>query len=250
MKISNRVNQLEYLKTAVELGSLSHAYLFSGNDKEGKDKTLSAFCEFLLGSGAHHGDLHTIDSKGKEITISQIRDLGLAFALGAWNSPWKVAVVKCAHLMNQEAQSSFLKLLEEPKGNTVFLLETDHVFQLLPTIRSRAQELRFWKFPAIPEQVSEHIQKKFDDLRAQPLYKRFLFAKTLSESPGEIQGFLEEFIGYLRLQLIKTLPKGLPSEALLRLVKLSQETSLLFQTTNVSKRLALERLLLYVKDKV
>ena len=234
------MNQLEYLKTSADRGNLSHAYLFSGNDKEGKEHTIVAFCEFLLGKGVHHGDLHTIDSWGKEITISQIRDLELVLALGAWNSPWKIAVVRHAHLMNQEAQSAFLKLLEEPKGSTLFLLETDHVFQLLPTIRSRVQEVRFWKFPAIPEQVSAEMQKKFDDLGAQPLYKRFLFAKTLSESPGEIQQFIEEFIAYLR--------QGLPSD--LRLVKLTQETSSLIQTTNVSRRLALERLLLYVKDKV
>jgi len=242
------MTNLDYLVSSVELGNLSHAYLFSGNDKEAKENTIFAFCEFLLGRGAHHGDLHSIDSLGKEITISKIRDLSLVLALGSWNSLWKVALVRNAHLMNQEAQSAFLKLLEEPKGNTLFLLETDHVFQLLPTIRSRVQEIRFWKFPAITEQVSAEMQKKLDDLAAQPLYKRFLLAKTLSEFPGEIQQFLEEFIAYLRAQLKLALPKGLPFT--LRLIKLAQETSSLLQTTNVSPRLSLERLLLYGTDKV
>ncbi|TSC56519.1 MAG: DNA polymerase III subunit delta' [Parcubacteria group bacterium Greene0714_21] len=234
------MTNLDYLVSSAKLGTLAHAYLLFGNDKKGKDKTIFAFCEFLLGSGTHHGDLHIIDSLGKEITISQIRDLELVLALGAWNSPWKIAVVRKAHLMNLQAQSAFLKLLEEPKGSTVFLLETDHALALLPTIRSRVQEIRFWKFPAIAEQVSAEVQKKFGDLAVQPLYKRFLFAKTLYESPGEIQQFLEEFIAYLR--------QGLPSN--LRLVKLAQETSALLQTTNVSARLALERLFLYATDKV
>ena len=243
------MTNLDYLVSSAKIGNLSHAYLFSGNDKECKDKTIFSFCEFLLGKGAHHGDLHSIDSLGKEITISQIRDLSLVLALGAWNSLWKIVVVRRAHLMNQEAQSAFLKLLEEPKGNTVFLLETDRAVQLLPTIRSRVQEIRFWKFPATVEQVSNSMQKKFGDIASQPLYKRFFFAKTLSEFPEEIQQFLDEYTAYLRLQLKRVLQTRNIS-SLLRLIQLSQETSVLLQTTNVSARLALERLLLYVKDKV
>ena len=45
--------------------------------------------------------------------------------------------------MNQEAQNCFLKILEEPKGDTVLILVTEYPEMLLPTIISRLQKIRF-----------------------------------------------------------------------------------------------------------
>lgn len=242
------MNQLEYLTKSAQLGTLSHAYILSGNDREGKEKAIFAFCEFLLGrglpdrqAGQNLGDLHVIEAQGKEISINQIRELRFSLALGAWNSPWKIALVKNCHRMNQEAQSAFLKLLEEPKGATVFLLETDRVFQLLATIRSRAQEIRFWKFPSEAERVSENVGREISSLFTQSLYKRFALAKTLSESPEEVQQFLEQFMGYVRSLLFASLKEGNELSSL-SLLKRAQETSSLLQTTNASSRLAIEGL--------
>ena len=56
---------------------------------------------------------------------------------------YKVAVVIDADLMRVEAANAFLKLLEEPTPQTVFLLTTARPDRLLPTIASRCQKLRF-----------------------------------------------------------------------------------------------------------
>ncbi len=61
---------------------------------------------------------------------------------------YKVVVMTDADLMRVEAASAFLKLLEEPTPQTVFLLTTSRPDRLLPTIVSRCQRLRFDPLPA------------------------------------------------------------------------------------------------------
>ncbi len=56
---------------------------------------------------------------------------------------YKVALVIDADLMRVEAANAFLKLLEEPTPQTVFILTTARPDRLLPTIASRCQKLRF-----------------------------------------------------------------------------------------------------------
>ena len=56
---------------------------------------------------------------------------------------YKIAVVTDAELFNVKAANAFLKLLEEPAPRTVFLLTTTRLDQVLPTIVSRCQRLRF-----------------------------------------------------------------------------------------------------------
>ena len=56
---------------------------------------------------------------------------------------YRVAILLAADKMRTEAANAFLKLLEEPGERTVFLLLTDRVDHLLPTIFSRCQQIRF-----------------------------------------------------------------------------------------------------------
>jgi DNA polymerase-3 subunit delta' len=55
----------------------------------------------------------------------------------------RIAIVRDAHELTHEAQSAFLKLLEEPPGTAVIVLVTENPAGLLQTVRSRCQTLRF-----------------------------------------------------------------------------------------------------------
>jgi DNA polymerase III delta' subunit len=55
----------------------------------------------------------------------------------------KVFVIEQAELMNPPAQNALLKTLEEPAGRTLLILITDQPGQILPTVRSRCQTIRF-----------------------------------------------------------------------------------------------------------
>lgn len=68
---------------------------------------------------------------------------------------YKVALITDAQHMNESAANAFLKLLEEPPPKTVFVLMTSRPDQLLPTIVSRCQRLRF--DPLLPDAVEEAL---------------------------------------------------------------------------------------------
>lgn len=56
---------------------------------------------------------------------------------------YRVAILLAADKMREEGANAFLKLLEEPGERTVFLMITDRIDHLLPTILSRCQQIRF-----------------------------------------------------------------------------------------------------------
>ena len=60
---------------------------------------------------------------------------------------FKVAILVDADLLRVEAANAFLKLLEEPAPQTVFVLTTTRLDRMLPTIVSRCQAVRFDPLP-------------------------------------------------------------------------------------------------------
>jgi DNA polymerase-3 subunit delta' len=77
------------------------------------------------------------------IGIDRVREMKRGVALRNDRKGVRVFLVSQAHLMTQEASNSLLKLLEEPPERTVLFLTTSRVNQLLDTIVSRCQNLRF-----------------------------------------------------------------------------------------------------------
>ena len=56
----------------------------------------------------------------------------------------RIVIIDSAQLMNDQAANAFLKNLEEPTENVYFILIAPEIEQLLPTIRSRVQVIRFF----------------------------------------------------------------------------------------------------------
>src|SRR5687767_15841635 len=68
----------------------------------------------------------------------------------------RVFVLERADTMNDEAANALLKTLEEPPDYVVLLLLTDRPTQVLPTIASRCQPVRFDPVP--PAALAERLQ--------------------------------------------------------------------------------------------
>ena len=68
----------------------------------------------------------------------------------------QVYIIDDADRMSAGAQAAFLKLLEEPSPQTLFLLTSHYPEKLLPTITSRTQHLRI--LPVTAEQTTAFIQ--------------------------------------------------------------------------------------------
>ncbi len=79
-------------------------------------------------------------SKKKQITVHQIRALNDFLAISSHQGR-KVILINPAEEMNLAASNALLKMLEEPPNNTFFILISHAIKRLLPTIRSRCQQV-------------------------------------------------------------------------------------------------------------
>ncbi|HEX5590394.1 MAG TPA: DNA polymerase III subunit, partial [Candidatus Limnocylindrales bacterium] len=97
----------------------------------------------------NHPDVHRLVPGGAGVLIPiggrgerGVRDLVRDLALLPVEGGARVAIVEAADRMSEDAQSAFLKTLEEPPSGTTILLCADDEERLLPTIRSRCVRVR------------------------------------------------------------------------------------------------------------
>ena len=79
----------------------------------------------------------------KDISVDQVREVEQAVALAPFEGRTRVAVIDPADAMSIGAQNAFLKTLEEPPPNAVFILIATQEDDLLPTVRSRCRKVEF-----------------------------------------------------------------------------------------------------------
>lgn len=193
--------QWQFLKKSVELGKISHAYLFCGEEGFGKKAVAKEFIKLLQCQGqdsvnpcqrcfsclqierGFHPDLTLVEPINKEIQISQIRNLCWTLSLKPYAASYKTAIIDGAENMNSEAANALLKTLEEPSGRAVLILITSHPEMLPRTVASRTQIIRFFPVPKI-ETESFLKKQNLTENEAQELI-------SLSEGrPGKLLKFL------------------------------------------------------------
>jgi len=147
---------LRLLGLALETGEVSQAYLFHGPPGVGKRMAALRFGAALVsGDDATaedralrglHPDLAEILPQGASTTIGQVREIVRLAASRPFEGTRRVFILQ-ADTLNVQAANALLKTLEEPEGETVFVLLATSREGVLPTILSRAQALRFNPVP-------------------------------------------------------------------------------------------------------
>ncbi|MGB3717406.1 MAG: hypothetical protein WA996_23530 [Candidatus Promineifilaceae bacterium] len=161
------------LSSALELNRLVHAYLISGLSQVGKTTLALTFAQalncqapslsdrpcgrcracLLIGAGKHP-DVIAIEgelgSRGKRaLKIGQLREIQQALSLTTTEGRYKVALINGFNDANPNAANAFLKTLEEPPNYAVIVLTAVDPDLLLPTIRSRCQQVALRPVPAV-----------------------------------------------------------------------------------------------------
>lgn len=171
--------QRQLFRQSMESGRLSHAYIFAGPSGIGKRQfarllAMSAFCRehpfeklvvcgncracksFLAGTWPDYHEVGRLAGK-REILIGQMAGEGdkrgregLCYELSMTPqaSDRRVAIIDDAQTMTTEAANALLKTLEEPPAQALMILVADSPDTLLPTIRSRCQQIRFFRLGA------------------------------------------------------------------------------------------------------
>jgi DNA polymerase-3 subunit delta' len=176
------------LRAALRSGRLHHAYLFAGPSGTGRSEVASAFAQALqcqryqedscggcedcrkVASGVHP-DVRWVEPLEGKVTIGidQVREVRRESGYGPYEGRWKVFVFRPADAMQAEAQSSLLKLLEEPPERVVFVLVAESPQALLPTVVSRCQLVRFNLVPVAQIEHALRVQFGVPAARARVL---------------------------------------------------------------------------------
>ena len=159
MEIIGHQKQWQFLKKSAESQKISHAYLFSGQEKLGKKKVALEFIKLINGAESLKSpDLILIEPEKKEIKIFQIRELIQKLSLKPYSALFKIAIIDKADLMTNQAQSALLKTLEEPKSKTLLILISEKPDMLFLTIRSRCEIIKF--FPVRETEIKKYLREK------------------------------------------------------------------------------------------
>ncbi len=141
----------------IENGRVHHAYLLESADSIMLHDVAQYMAEALVSYQNQDKDLavskvqhkthpdvlyYGQELKGKMLTIDEIGKIVSDVMLAPMESAYKIMIVDHFDLANLIAQNKFLKTLEEPPQNIVFLLLCHNTNNLLTTIKSRCQKER------------------------------------------------------------------------------------------------------------
>lgn len=146
---------LKLLDRSMQRGRLGHAYLISGPKGPMLEKFATDFLN--LASGAAYFDLDAWqnhgaliirpESKSRRIKVETIREQVEPFLfVTTTGAAHRFCVFVDAERMNESTQNAFLRTLEEPPPNTLFLLLSSQPESFLTTILSRVIRV-----PLMPE---------------------------------------------------------------------------------------------------
>ena len=158
---------LRLLGRALEADGVTHAYLFHGPPGVGKRTVARRFGAALVAGGdamaedrarrGLHPDLSEVEPEGAFTTIRQVREVVRLAASRPFEGARRCFILT-ADTLNVQAANALLKTLEEPEGESVFVLLSASREGVLPTVASRTQAVRFDPVP-LPD-VSRFLESQ------------------------------------------------------------------------------------------
>jgi hypothetical protein len=226
--------QLEFLKGLFAGGRMPSGLLFYGQKNIGKKFAATAFAvsvlcgDYKAFSGESGGsslnfcgkcpscisflkgasrNILIIEPSGSAVKIESIHKIDSFLSLTPAYPGYRFIVIDEASSMNASAANALLKMLEEPREKTVFILVTSNAGMLLPTVISRCLLLGFSPVPG--EVLSDVFKSEFPDIPGETLK---FYSKLSRGSYSGFRGLVEG--GYLEKRnfLINTIFKELFEE--------------------------------------
>jgi DNA polymerase III subunit gamma/tau len=176
-EVVGQAHVVRTLSNAVEKDRVHHAYLFVGSRGTGKTSMAKILARSLncvngptlepcgecescrtIAAGTSL-DVIEMDAASNR-SVDDVRELRERVGFAPAAGRWKVYILDEAHMLTKEAWNAFLKTLEEPPPNTVFVLATTEPQKVMATIVDRCQRFDFQR-PSL-EQIAEVVRRVAD----------------------------------------------------------------------------------------
>lgn len=221
--VAGQDHVVQTLQNAVKMGRIAHGYLFCGTRGVAKTTIARIFAKCLncVGpDGALAGpqpepcnecvscrsisagqcvDVVEMDAASNR-SVADIAKLREGVQFGPMENRYKVYIVDEAHQLSSDAKDAFLKTLEEPPANVVFILATTEAHAIPVTIASRCQHFEF-KRGSVAQ-----IASRLDDVLAregvamEPAAIQ-LVARAAEGSYRDSLSLLEQVLAYKREEI-------------------------------------------------
>ena len=162
------------LKNAILTGKLAQAYLFCGPRGVGKTSCARIFAKTIncmnpTPEGEACGECESCKAieRGSSFnlveldaasnnSVDDIRNITDQVYIPAQDGRYRVFIIDEVHMLSNAAFNAFLKTLEEPPKNVVFILATTERHKVIPTILSRCQVYDFRRITI--NDIIDHLQ--------------------------------------------------------------------------------------------
>lgn len=201
--------QLSEIERDIVSGEMAHAYLLAGTNSVGKytvakkmagilqcEKDFCHDCPTCLQvQKGSHIDTIELREEGESIKSEEVRNLIDRLNMTP-QAKYKILLIQSLERMTLEAANSFLKILEEPPSQTIFVMTTNNVRDLLPTTLSRVRTVTFG--PVSTDFLAEKLRELYPERKEEEIEQVSLFAmgKTgravhLMENPESLANYQE-----------------------------------------------------------
>ena len=161
------------LTSAIELGKIAHAFLFTGPRGTGKTSTARILAKSLNcknGPTIHPCgecescrditnsvpiDVIEIDAASNR-KVEDTQNILEKIQYVPVNGKYKIYIIDEVHMLTNHAFNALLKTLEEPPENVIFILATTEVHKVLDTIKSRCQRFDFRRITT--DDIVKHLR--------------------------------------------------------------------------------------------
>jgi DNA polymerase-3 subunit delta' len=168
-----------FLQAALRSERLAHALLFHGEEGIGKLLTARVLAQAVNCEAApapdppdacgacrschqieagSHPDVTILTATGEKGETDHTREIESRFIYRPLIGRQKIVILDNADLLRREAANALLKTIEEPPPDSLIVLVSSRPEALLPTIRSRCQEIRF--APLALDVVEEAVRRR------------------------------------------------------------------------------------------
>lgn len=270
MKFSFSAKIKAYLDRLADSEKRPNSFLFAGAAGAGKKEAAVYFVSKLAGKTNNpeflqkieeklHPDVVIVepetieDKKGKirekEISIGQVREARERLKYFPYELGRKFCLVKKAERLNAEASNALLKIIEEPTEGTFFLLLSNDIDSVLPTIASRCAVLRFPQ-ASLPA-LNEENRRRLKDIFKKEIYEKFDHIEKISKDKSELAGIFRDWEAVAAESLRKLVKDSRKDggnkrkiEVVVELIGNLRESINRLEHTNASPRAVGERLVL------